>query len=110
MSALESRLLQFVILAPPAVFLGWWAWQCVQVWVQRARAMRAHELAPPRPLPIREGWAAHSARLAEELDACRGRCHVCGIRVYVGETAHDAEPADDGAERFTCTEHCEVCR
>jgi hypothetical protein len=40
---------------PTALFLGWWAWQCVQVWVQRARAMRAHELAPPRPLPIRGG-------------------------------------------------------
>ena len=55
MTPLESRLLQFVILAPPAVFLGWCAWQCVQAWVQRGRAMRAHELAPPRPLPIRGG-------------------------------------------------------
>lgn len=37
-------------------------------------------------------------------------CHACGARVLVGETAHDAEPADDGAERFACAEHCEVCR
>ena len=48
--------------------------------------------APPDPrrttvTTIAEGWAAHSARLAEELDACRVRCHVCGARVYVGETA-----------------------
>lgn len=46
-----------------------------------------HELAPPHP-----------------------RCHVCGARVYVGETAHDVEPGDDGVERFACAEHCEVCR
>ena len=59
---------------------------------------------------ITEGWAAHSARLAEELDACRVRCHVCGARVYVGETAHDVEPGDDGAERFACAGHCETCR
>ena len=46
----------------------------------------------------------------ENLDACRVRCHVFGARVYVGETAHDVEPGDDGAERFACAEHCEVCR
>jgi len=46
----------------------------------------------------------------ENLDACRVRCHVCGTRVYVGETAHDVEPGDDGAERFACAEHCETCR
>ena len=46
----------------------------------------------------------------ENLDACRVRCHVCGTRVYVGETAHDVEPGDDGAERFACGEHCETCR
>ena len=46
----------------------------------------------------------------ENLDACRVRCHVCGARVYVGETAHDVEPGDDGVERFACAEHCEVCR
>ena len=45
----------------------------------------------------------------ENLDACRVRCHVCGARVYVGETAHDVEPGDDGAERFACAEHCETC-
>ena len=54
--------------------------------------------------------AGNLERLAEELAARRVRCHVCGARVYVGETAHDAEPADDGAERFACAEHCEVCR
>jgi len=59
---------------------------------------------------IPEGCAAHSARLAEELAARRVCCHACGARVLVGETAHDAEPADDGAERFACAEHCEVCR
>jgi hypothetical protein len=42
--------------------------------------------------------------------AHRVRCHVCGARVYVGETAHDVEPGDDGAERFACAEHCETCR
>ena len=47
---------------------------------------------------------------AENLDACRVRCHVCGTRVYVGETAHDVEPGDDGAERFACAEHCDTCR
>ncbi len=46
----------------------------------------------------------------ENLDACRVRCHVCGARVYVGETAHDVEPGDDGVERFACAEHCETCR
>ena len=46
----------------------------------------------------------------ENLDACRVRCHVCGTLVYVGETAHDVEPGDDGAERFACAEHCETCR
>lgn len=60
MTALASRLIQAAWMIPTALFLGWWAWQCVQVWVQRARAMRAramraHELAPPRPLPIRGG-------------------------------------------------------
>ena len=55
---------------------------------------------------IPEGWAAHSARLAEELAARHVRCHACGTRLLVGETAHDAEPADDGAERFACAEHC----
>jgi DNA (cytosine-5)-methyltransferase 1 len=30
--------------------------------------------------------------------------------VYVGETAHDVEPGDDGVERFACAEHCETCR
>lgn len=59
---------------------------------------------------IPEGWAAHSARLADELDARRVYCHECGALVYVGETAHDAEPADDGSEQFACAEHCEVCR
>jgi hypothetical protein len=54
-TALASRLIQAAWMIPTALFLGWWAWQCVQVWVQRARAMRAHELAPPRPLPIRGG-------------------------------------------------------
>lgn len=44
MTALASRLIQAAWMIPTALFLGWWAWQCVQVWVQRARAMRAHEL------------------------------------------------------------------
>ena len=55
---------------------------------------------------IPEGWAAHSARLAEELAARRVCCHACGARVLVGETAHDAGTGDDGAELFACDEHC----
>jgi len=55
---------------------------------------------------IPEGWAYHSARLAEELAARRVCCHVCGARVYVGETAHDAGTGDDGTELFACAEHC----
>jgi uncharacterized protein (DUF58 family) len=105
---------------PAALFLATWAYQAVRPLVARRRVGR-HELAPPapsaRPDPRRatvttvaEGWAAHSARLAEKLDACRVRCHVCGTRVYVGETAHDVEPVGDGVERFACAEHCETCR
>ena len=53
MTPFESRLLQFVILAPIAVALGYWAWQCLRVWVERRRMVRRHELAPWRPLPMR---------------------------------------------------------
>jgi len=120
-TALESRLIQAAWMIPAALFLATWAYQAVRPLVARRRVGR-HELAPPHPrhLQIRrrttvtttipEGWAYHSARLAEELDARRVYCHACGTRVYVGETAHDVEPGDDGAERFACAEHCEVCR
>ena len=121
MTALESRLIQAAWMIPAALFLATWAYQAVRPLVARRRVGR-HELAPPHPrhLQIRrrttvtttipEGWAYHSARLAEELDARRVYCHACGTRVYVGETAHDVEPGDDGVERFACAEHCETCR
>lgn len=53
MTTLESRLLQVVILAPIAAALGYWAWQCARVWVERRHRAERHELAPWRPLPIR---------------------------------------------------------
>ena len=41
---------------------------------------------------IPEGWAYHSARLAEELDARRVYCHACGARVLVGAAMRGTDP------------------
>lgn len=54
MTALESRLIQAVWMIPTALFLATWAYQAVRPLVTRRRVGR-HELAPPRPLPIRGG-------------------------------------------------------
>ena len=109
-----SRLAQAAWMIPAAGFLAVWTVQALRPVLSRRRLRtRTHELAPWRPLPrpavttgIPEGWATHSARLAERLEAAHVRCHVCRTRLVVGETAHDAGTGDDGAELFACDEHC----
>ena len=57
MDVIVSRIVQVIILVPAVVMLAVWAVACIRPVLdrRRGRAMRAHELAPPRPLPIRGG-------------------------------------------------------
>ena len=69
----------------------------VAVWAVRAVRWACSRAATARtarrPSPPHPGGAPMSATeltrsdADENLDACRVRCHVCGTRVYVGETA-----------------------